>query len=111
MPLLRSSPIELNAIFQNKSPPPYSRPARAKSLTELAGQAGPTSTSRQRLFAFRDLRTFWSHLGIEGDVVVPFFRYVFFVEDGLYWAFMKARVAIDTVLGVDVQHLLPLVKA
>src|SRR5262249_12936858 len=48
--------------------------------------------------------------GIEGDVVPPLLRDGAFVVDRLHRAFRDARLTIDAIDRVDVQHLLSLVE-
>ena len=50
-------------------------------------------------------------LGIESDVVLPLRRNGAVVEDRLDRALRDARLAVDAVVRVDVEHLLPFVEA
>src|SRR5262249_34095747 len=50
-------------------------------------------------------------IGVEGDVVLPFLGNRGFRIDRLDGAFERAGFAVNAMFGVDVQHLLPLVKA
>jgi hypothetical protein len=68
-------------------------------------------TLDQRRFLLRDYRTLRGHLGVELNEILPFFRYVVLVKDGLDWAFRHARLTIDALVGVDVEDFFPFVEA
>ena len=65
----------------------------------------------QWLLAFSDRGADGGHLGVEGDVVVPFGRDVVFVEDRTFRALVRTGIAVGATFGVDEQHPVPLVKA
>lgn len=67
----------------------------------------------QRFFLLGDDFTFTRFRlgGVEFDVALPLFRNVVFVKDCFDGAFRNARFAIDTLFGVDVEHLISLVEA
>jgi hypothetical protein len=65
----------------------------------------------QWFFPIGDLWAFWHHLRIQGDVLPPLPRDVVFVKNCLDGAFRHARVTVNALNGIDVQHLLPFVKA
>src|SRR5258708_900053 len=95
--------------------------ARSDSVT-----GGPTrvrhaalpSTHRHRLFfagqglfLFGDDRAGLRQLGVELRVFLPFLGKVVFVEDGFDGTLGNARLTVNALLGVDVQHRLPLIEA
>jgi hypothetical protein len=61
-------------------------------------------------FLLRNLRALVRHFSIQFDVIVPLFRDVVFVEDGLDRALWNAGSAIDAFFRIDEQHRLALVK-
>lgn len=65
----------------------------------------------QRLLLFRDNLRLRSHFRVHFDVVFPLVRHIVLVENRFYRAFGNTRFTIDALLGMDVQHLLPFVKA
>ena len=42
-------------------------------------------------------------LRVDLDIILPFFRDIFFGEDRLHWADSRARAAIDARGGIDVK--------
>jgi hypothetical protein len=65
----------------------------------------------ERFFLFSDDRALGGHLFVKFNEWLPFFRHVVFVEDGFDRALGHARFAIDALIGVDVENLLPFVEA
>jgi len=63
-----------------------------------------------RFLLLRDHRALGRQLGVERLVVGPFAREVVFVEDGLDGAFRDAGFAVNALVGMNVQHRLPLVE-
>ena len=57
-----------------------------------------------------DRRTRWSQLGVQRDVTMPLLRNTVFLEDGLDRTLGNAGIAIDAVVGVDIEDLLPFPK-
>src|SRR5258708_22171998 len=68
-------------------------------------------TPCQRFLAFRDLWTLRRHLGVERNVPAPLFRHIVLIENGFDRALGNACFAIYAMFRVDIQHLLPFVKA
>ncbi len=64
----------------------------------------------QRLLLLCDDFTNLRLLGVERDVILPFIRNVILVENGFYRALRYTGLAIDALVGVNVQHGLTLVK-
>jgi hypothetical protein len=56
-------------------------------------------------------RTNRTHLPIQRHEILPLLRNVIFMVNRLYRAFASTRIAIDALVGIDVQHLLALTKA
>ena len=50
------------------------------------------------------------HLRVERNELRPFFRHVILVKNGVRGTNRRAQVAVDTGFGIDVEHLLALVK-
>lgn len=65
----------------------------------------------QGLLLFRNDLGVSDHFGVELDVVFPFGWHVVFVEDRFNRAFSYASFAVDALIWVDVEHLVPFVKA
>src|SRR5437879_1346601 len=63
--------------------------------------------TRERFLLFGDLRTMSDHFRVQGDVLTPFFGDVVFVVNRPDGALGDARLAVDAMVRVDVQHLLP----
>ena len=61
-------------------------------------------------FFLRDLQALRSHLAVQLDVVVPFFRHVAFVVDSLDGALRNACSAVDALYWVNEDDRLALVK-
>src|SRR5262249_16429535 len=81
----------------------------------LAKRLLATSRPQLRLLRFRDVaasRFQRSHsFRVELDVLRPRLRHIPFVEDRLDGTFRDARLAIDTLYRIDVEHLLVLIEA
>jgi hypothetical protein len=73
--------------------------------------SGMSLVSRQRFFLFGNHRQLRRHLGIELNKRLLIFGDVVLVEDGLYRTFWHARFAVNALIRVDVQHLIPFVEA
>ncbi len=65
----------------------------------------------QRFFLLGDHFTLLRFVSVHLSVFRPFVGNVVFVEDRFDGAFGNTRFAIDAFFGVDVKHLLTLVKA
>ena len=67
----------------------------------------------ERLFLFGDhfAVTRFRFGGIEFDVALPFIRHIVLVEDCLDGALGNACFSIDTLFGVDIEHLIAFVEA
>jgi hypothetical protein len=84
-----------------------------KRLVNLDAASDNTLLVRQGFFLFGDDFTLARFcLGrIEFDVALPLIGNVVFMEDCFDGAFGNARFAIDTLFGMDVEHLVALVEA
>jgi len=51
------------------------------------------------------------HFRVECNECLPLLGNIVLVEDCINRAFMGARLAVDAVIGIDIQHLLTFVKA
>src|ERR1044072_4113507 len=69
------------------------------------------SGAGKRFLFLRNDGTLWRHFGIEFLECLLVFRQVVFMENGFHGTFRHARFTVDALIGVDVQHLLTLVKA
>ena len=68
-------------------------------------------TRCQRFFPLGNSRALRGHFGVERDVAAPFFGHIFFIEDCSDRALVETRIAVDTMVRVNVEHLFPFVKA
>src|SRR5688572_29430420 len=81
------------------------------SWVSAALKTRSASSSRQRLFLFRDALALRRHLGVQCGESFPLLGDVVFLEDRLDRALGNARFAVDALVRVNVQHLLTLVEA
>jgi hypothetical protein len=51
------------------------------------------------------------HLGVDLNVILHVVWHVIFMKNGFHGAFGDTSLAIDALVGVDVQHRFPFVKA
>jgi hypothetical protein len=65
----------------------------------------------ERVFLFGDDGALGRFFSVERCEFLPFIGKVVFVEDRLDGALGNTRFAVDALLGVDVKHLSPLIKA
>src|SRR5688572_14709982 len=68
-------------------------------------------SARERLLLLKDRRHLFCHLRVELNEALPLLGYIPFGEDRLHGAFDSARIAIDAIVRVDIQHLITFVKA
>ena len=68
------------------------------------------SVSERRLL-LKDRRHLSRHLRVELNEALPLLGHIPFREDCLHRAFDSARIAIDAIVRIDIQHLITLVKA
>src|SRR5262245_57949825 len=87
------------------------RPQELRSAGKEPGRHHQQLFTGERLFLFGDDRTLRRELGVELLVVLPLFGKVVFVKNRFHWTLGNARLAVDALFGVDVQHRLPLIKA
>jgi hypothetical protein len=76
-----------------------------------ADVSGPALVVDQRRLLFRDRRGLRRHFRIQFDERLLIFRNVVLMEDCFDRAFRYARLAIDALIRMDVEHLLPFVEA
>jgi hypothetical protein len=65
----------------------------------------------QRSFWLGDRGCFDSHFSIQLDEVAPFVGHLVVAEDCFDRALRSARIAVDALFRVDIEHLITLVKA
>lgn len=71
---------------------------------------GRRRTSSRRI-AVSHARAFVTFLAVQCDVRPPFWWNSIIIKYGLLWAFRCAKPTIDALIGIDIQHRFPLVKA
>src|SRR5512133_894947 len=117
-PLLRTRPRGARGTASRRFGPTRraERAGRSPSgariqLASLRGHVLPLLGLGQRILLPRDLRPLRAELGVELRVLVPLRRQIALGEDGVDGADRHAGAAVDAFVGVDDQHVRPLVEA